>query len=480
MATRNFKYYICNMVKLNTNDTICALATPPGSSAIAVLRLSGKDAFGVAAKVFTAKKKGFDIRKAGTHTLHYGTIASGTEVIDDVLLSVFRQPHSYTGEDAVEISCHGSGYIVQKLLSLLLDHGCRMARPGEFTLRAFLNGKMDLSQAEGVGDLIAASSKAAHRLAIDQMRGGFSSRIRDLRERLLQFASLIELELDFSEEDVEFADRAALGSLLGEIRAEVKLLADSFAEGNVLKTGIPVAIIGKPNVGKSTLLNAILNEEKAIVSEIPGTTRDAIEDTIVINGMAFRFIDTAGLRHTGDRIETIGIERTYEKIRQARIILYVFDINGTDCLEVNADLDEFRRQLGDEGMKDKHFILVANKIDQLMETPRHFRSMVEFECLFVSAKRKENISMISESLVRSISADPEADDVIVSNARHHEALKGVLEAIGSIEEGFANNIPGDLIAVDIRKALYHLGEITGEITSDELLGNIFSKFCIGK
>jgi tRNA modification GTPase len=468
-------------MKLNTYDTICALATPPGSSAIAVLRVSGKDAFRVAAKVFTAKKKVFDIRKAGSHTLHYGTIASGPEVIDDVLLSVFRQPHSYTGEDAVEISCHGSGYIVQKVLSLLLDHGCRMARPGEFTLRAFLNGKMDLSQAEGVGDLIAASSKAAHRLAIDQMRGGFSSKIRGLREQLLQFASLIELELDFSEEDVEFADRMALGNLLGEIRAEVKLLADSFAEGNVLKTGIPVAIIGKPNVGKSTLLNAILNEEKAIVSEIPGTTRDAIEDTIVINGMAFRFIDTAGLRDAGDRIETIGIERTYEKIRQARIILYVFDINGTDSLDVvNASLDEFRRQLGEEGMKDKHFVLVANKIDQLMETPRHFRDMVEFECIFVSAKRKENISMITESLVRSISADPEADDVIVSNARHHEALKGVLEAIDSIEQGFAGGIPSDLIAVDIRKALYHLGEITGEITNDELLGNIFSKFCVGK
>ena len=385
------------------------------------------------------------------------------------------------GEDAVEISCHGSGYIVQKVLSLLLDHGCRMARPGEFTLRAFLNGKMDLSQAEGVGDLIAASSKAAHRLAIDQMRGGFSSKIRGLREQLLQFASLIELELDFSEEDVEFADRMALGNLLGEIRAEVKLLADSFAEGNVLKTGIPVAIIGKPNVGKSTLLNAILNEEKAIVSEIPGTTRDAIEDTIVINGIAFRFIDTAGLRDAGDRIETIGIERTYEKIRQARIILYVFDINGTDSLDVvNASLDEFRRQLGEEGMKDKHFVLVANKIDQLMETPRHFRDMVEFECIFVSAKRKENISMITESLVRSISTDPEADDVIVSNARHHEALKGVLEAIDSIEQGFAEGIPSDLIAVDIRKALYHLGEITGEITNDELLGNIFSMFCVGK
>ena len=474
--------YLCieNMRKLNTSDTICALATPPGSSAIAVLRVSGKGTFRVAEKIFTAKNKAFDIRKAGTHTLHYGVIRGKGEIIDDVLLSIFKSPHSYTGEDAVEISCHGSAFIVQQVLALLLDNGCRMAQPGEFTLRAFLNGKLDLSQAEGVGDLIAANSKASHRLAIDQMRGGFSQKIRSLRERLMQFASLIELELDFSEEDVEFADRIALKELLLEIRTEVKLLADSFSAGNVLKSGIPVAIIGKPNVGKSTLLNAILNEEKAIVSEIPGTTRDAIEDTIVINGMAFRFIDTAGLRDTGDRIESIGIERTYEKIRQARVILYLFDINDTDCLEVKESMDEFRRQLGEEGMLEKHFILVANKIDQLVGTPRHFKNMVEFECVFVSAKRKENISMISDSLVKAVSIDPEEEGVIVSNARHYEALTGVLEAVESIDEGFASDIPSDLIAIDIRKALHHLGEITGEITNDELLGNIFCKFCIGK
>jgi len=468
------------LANLNTSNTICALATPPGSSAIAVLRVSGQDSFSVAEKVFTAKKKGFDIRKADTHTLHYGTIKRKEDVIDDVLLSVFKNPHSYTGEDSIEISCHGSAFIVQKVLALLLDNGCRMAQPGEFTMRAFLNGKLDLSQAEGVGDLIAANSKASHKLAIDQMRGGFSLKIKDLRDRLMQFASLIELELDFSEEDVEFADRTALKNLLEEIRAEVKMLADSFSAGNVLKSGIPVAIIGKPNVGKSTLLNAILNEEKAIVSEIPGTTRDAIEDTIVINGMAFRFIDTAGLRDTGDKIENIGIERTYEKIRQAKVILYLFDINNTDCLEVKVSLEAFKRQLGEEGMQEKHFILVANKIDELMKTPDHFKNMVEFDCVFVSAKRKENISMISESLLNAISYDPEEDGVIVSNARHHEALSGVLEAIHSIDEGFANDIPSDLIAIDIRKALHHLGEITGEITNDELLGNIFSRFCIGK
>ena len=434
----------------------------------------------MAGKVFTAKKKGFNINEAKTHTLHYGSIGTKDQVIDDILLSIFRKPHSYTGEDAVEISCHGSAFIVQQILALLLDTGCRMAQPGEFTLRAFLNGKLDLSQAEGVGDLIAANSKASHKLALDQMRGGFSKMISGLREQLMQFASLIELELDFSEEDVEFADRNALKKLLEEIRSEVQQLHNSFAEGNVMKSGVPVAIIGKPNVGKSTLLNAILNEEKAIVSEIPGTTRDAIEDTIVIKGLAFRFIDTAGLRETGDRIETLGIERTYEKIRQARIILYLFDITSTDCMEVKESMEEFKRQLGEEGMKDKHFILIANKIDRLMETPRHFRNMVEFECIFVSAKRKENISMIAESLLKAISADQAEEGVIVSNARHHEALSAVLEALHDIDEGFKKDIPSDLIAIDIRKALYHLGEITGEISNDDLLGNIFSTFCVGK
>ena len=468
------------MANLNTADTICAPATPPGNSAIAVLRVSGKDTFRIAAKIFTAKKKGFNLQKADTHTLHYGTISGKGKLIDDVLLSVFKKPHSYTGEDSVEISCHGSAFIVQKVLVLLLDSGCRMAQPGEFTLRAFLNGKLDLSQAEGVGDLIAANSRASHKLALDQMRGGFSKKIKELRDQLMQFASLIELELDFSEEDVEFADRRALKKLLDEIRGEVQVLANSFAEGNVLKSGIPVAIIGKPNVGKSTLLNAILNEEKAIVSDIPGTTRDAIEDTIVIDGLAFRFIDTAGLREAGDKIETIGIERTYEKIRQAKVILYMFDINDTDCMDVKESLEAFKRQLGEEGMNEKHFILIANKIDRLMKTPRHFKKMVEFECIFISAKRKENISMISESLVKVISTDTEEDAVIVSNARHHEALTGVLEALNDIDEGFANNIPSDLIATDIRKALYHLGEITGEVSTDELLGNIFSRFCVGK
>ena len=468
------------MAKLNTADTICAPATPPGSSAIAVLRMSGKDTFNIIPEIFKPHRKDLDILTAPGHTVHLGRITDGDEIVDEALLTVFRSPHSYTGEEAVEISCHGSGFIVQRILALLIRHGCRLAQPGEFTLRAFLNGKLDLSQAEGVGDLIAANSRASHRLALDQMRGGFSRKISELRDQLMQFASLIELELDFSEEDVEFADRSALQDLLKRIRQEVTQLVESFRHGNVMKTGIPVAIIGKPNVGKSTLLNAILNEEKAIVSEIPGTTRDAIEDTIIIDGLAFRSIDTAGLRDTGDRIETIGIERTYEKVRQARVILYVFDITAMDCLEVKEDLDAIKRQLGREGMDEKHFLLIANKIDQLVETPRHFTDMVEFECLFVSAKRKENIHMIGESLVASVALDPEEEGVVVTNARHHEALTGVLNAIDSVENGFENNITSDLIAIDIRAALHHLGEITGEITSDELLGNIFGKFCIGK
>jgi tRNA modification GTPase len=472
--------YLCIMVKLNTNDTICALATPPGVSAIALLRVSGKDCFTLAGNIFKARKKGFSIGKAATHTLHYGSIVDADGLVDEVLLSVFKKPHSYTGEDSVEISCHGSAYIIQRILGLLLGAGCRLAQPGEFTLRAFLNGRLDLSQAEGVGDLITANSRAAHRLAMEQVRGGFGNKIRDLRQQLMQFASLIELELDFSGEDVEFADRSALGKLLAGIRQEVESLARSFAEGNVLKTGIPVAITGPPNVGKSTLLNAILNEEKAIVTDIPGTTRDAIEDTIVINGMAFRFIDTAGLRDTGDRIETIGIERTFEKMRQARIILYLFDINSTDCHEVLENLEEIRKQLGPEHAENKHFILVANKIDLLGETPPHFRDLLDVECLFVSAKRKENIHMIAESLVSAITAGPEAGGVMVSNARHYRALQAVLESLNGIDEGFAAGISTDLIAIDIHMALHHLGEITGEISNDDLLGNIFSNFCIGK
>jgi tRNA modification GTPase len=406
------------------------------------------------------------------------------ELIDEVLVSVFRAPNSYTGEDSVEISCHGSEFIQQKIINALTDHGARMAKPGEFTLQAFMNRKFDLSQAEAVADLIASNSSASHQLALNQMRGGYSQKIQELRHRLLEFASLIELELDFSEEDVEFADRPALFRLLDEIDGEISTLVSSFSQGNVLKKGIPVAIIGKPNVGKSTLLNAILNEERAIVSEIPGTTRDTIEDTIILEGIAFRFIDTAGLRESSDQIESMGIERTHEKIRQARIILFMFDVSTDTCELVQETLesfrDELRETLPEEEYEAKKVIVIGNKIDQLVEAPRHFRDFVEMECIFVSAKRKENIHMISDSLLKAVSSFNIRDNVIVSNTRHYEALSKALQAVSRVREGFEKEVPSDLVAIDLRDALSHLGEITGEVTNDEILGNIFSNFCIGK
>jgi tRNA modification GTPase len=459
-------------------DTICAPATAPGTAAIAIVRLSGPESFALAETLFVPRKPSLKTGTAESHRMIFGRIMDGPEVVDEVLLTRFVAPHSYTGEDMVEVSCHGSPYIVQRLLRLCLDRGARMARPGEFTMRSFLNGRMDLSQAEAVADLIASDSDASHRLALRQMRGHFSDRIRELRARLLEFASLIELELDFSEEDVEFADRARLASLLEQIGQEVAVLRESFAMGNVLKNGIPVAIIGRPNVGKSTLLNALLNEERAIVSEIPGTTRDAIEDTIHIKGVAFRFIDTAGLRESKDAIEAVGIERTHEKIRQAAIILYLFDVSDTSLEEIRETIAEFRATLGDAS---KPLILVANKIDLMEEIPHHFRNLVDWETLFVSAKRKENIHLIAEALLDSVNlASREEHGAIVTNSRHYEALSGTAQAVSSIQEGMAQGVPGDLLAIDLRRALHHLGTITGEVTSDEILGEIFGKFCIGK
>jgi len=462
---------------MKTTDTICALATPAGTGAISVIRVSGEKSFVIVDGVFRAVAKNFSIQQSPSHSIHFGTINNGDDLIDEVLISIFRNPKSYTGEDAIEISCHGSPYIQQKIIELLIEKGARLADPGEFTLRAFLNGKFDLSQAEAVADLIASQSKFAHDLAINQMRGGFSQKIRELRSELINFASLIELELDFAEEDVEFADRSNLQSILQSLKTEISRMLKSFSVGNVLKTGIPVAIIGKPNVGKSTLLNTILQEEKAIVSEIPGTTRDTIEDTIIIDGIAFRFIDTAGLRLSDDKIETMGIERTYEKIKQARILLFVFDVSTGNEEEMKEILDEHSHLLEDPSKK---VILVGNKIDELIEIPQGFKDLVEHETIFVSAKRKQNINMISDSLVKSVDAKQINDNTIVSNARHYEALSRSLEAIVEIERGFENNIPSDLIAIDIRQALHYLGSITGEITSDDILGNIFGKFCIGK
>lgn len=462
---------------MDTTDTICALATAPGTGAIAIIRLSGPEAFSITEKIFKPLSRKIPIQDAKSHTLHFGTIASDHETIDEVLVSVFKQPNSYTGDDAIEISCHGSPYIQQKIIELLIRQGARMANAGEFTMRAFLNGKFDLSQAEAVADLIASNSKYAHDLALEQMRGGFSKKIKDLRKELVDFASLIELELDFSEEDVEFADRSRIMGILSGLKTEIEALLNSFSIGNVIKKGIPVAIVGKPNVGKSTLLNTILQEEKAIVSEIPGTTRDSIEDTIIIDGVAFRFIDTAGLRVSDDKVETMGIERTMEKIRQAKIILFVFDVAHCDIDQVKEVLEEHRHLIEDP---TKRIILIGNKIDQLVEIPRGFKDLVELETIFVSAKRKENINLISDSLLKSVDINRISDNTIVSNARHYEALSKSLKSIEEITLGFQKGIPSDLIATDIRNALYHLGSITGEVTTDEILGNIFGKFCIGK
>ncbi len=465
------------LLNLANNDTICAIATPAGSGAIALIRLSGEDSFSICDSIFKAAKKETNIQNADAYTIHFGKIFDNNDLLDEVLLSVFRAPHSYTGEDSVEISCHGSLFIQQKLIELLLKKGARMAEAGEFTMRAFFNGKFDLSQAEAVADLIASNSVASHNLALDQMRGGFSSKIKSLRKELVDLASLIELELDFAEEEVEFADRSRFLNLIAEIDKEVVQLIESFALGNVIKHGIPVAIIGKPNAGKSTLLNRILQEEKAIVSEIPGTTRDSIEDTISIDGFAFRFIDTAGLRSSTDKIENLGIERTYEKIRQSKIILYVCDITQSTPNDLEATLEDFKDHIED---KNKRFILIANKIDELVEMPHFFNKFVDLETIFVSAKRNENINLILDSLVTSVKDLDLGDHTIVSNTRHLGALNKVSEAINAIENGFKQGIPTDLIAIDIRTALHYLGEITGEVSNNELLGNIFGKFCIGK
>ncbi len=466
------------MKKHQLQDTICAPATAAGVAAIAIIRLSGNKATDIADGMFKPAGGQKELADFSSHKMIFGHIVREESLIDEVLLTRFVAPHSYTGEDMVEVSCHGSPYIQQQILNLMIELGARMAHPGEFTMRAFLNGRMDLSQAEAVADLISSNSEASRKMAMNQMRGHFSKRIMELRQKILEFSALIELELDFSEEDVEFANRDDLLDLLNETEAEINALRDSFSMGNVLKLGVPVAIIGKPNVGKSTLLNAILNEERAIVSEIPGTTRDAIEDTITIGGVAFRFIDTAGLRESEDTIEKVGIGRTYEKIQQASIILYIFDASQTSLDEIAETMKEFRERVGDE---NKRLILIANKIDLMEEIPHHFRSLVDLETIFVSAKRKENISMLTESLLKTVEQHPEESrDLLVTNSRHFEALTGAGKAIEAIRKGITDQIPGDLLSIDLRTALHHLGSITGEVTSDEILGEIFGRFCIGK
>ncbi|ESU27098.1 trmE protein [Flavobacterium limnosediminis JC2902] len=460
-----------------SNDTIVALATPSGAGAIAVIRISGKDAIAIASLVFQSVS-GKDITRQKTHTLHLGHIVDGNKVLDQVLLSLFIGTNSYTGENTVEISCHGSTYIQQQIIQLLLRKGCRMAQPGEFTLRSFLNGKMDLSQAEAVADLIASDNEASHQIAMQQMRGGFSTEIAKLREELLNFASLIELELDFAEEDVEFADRSQFHDLLNRIEFVLKRLIDSFAVGNVIKNGIPVAIVGEPNVGKSTLLNALLNEERAIVSDIAGTTRDTIEDELVIEGIGFRFIDTAGIRETKDVVESIGIRKTFEKMEQAQVVVYLFD--STDFKTTGSQLQKEIAKIQNQ-FPLKPLLIIGNKADKLTETEQVELKALIPDILLISAKENLGVDELKSKLLSFVNTGAlRNNETIVTNTRHYDSLLKALEEIQKVQWGLQSGISADLMAIDIRQALYYFGEITGQVTNDELLGNIFANFCIGK
>ncbi len=470
---------------MQLKDTIVALATAPGIGAIAMIRLSGEGAWVLTASVFQSGNKDKDLLQQSSHTLHFGKVVDGDRIIDEVVVSLFKGPHSYTGEDVVEISCHGSPYIQQHIIQLFIKKGCRMADPGEFTLRAFFNGKLDLGQAEAVADLIVSNNETTHRIAMQQMRGGFSNEIRKLRDELLNFTSLIELELDFAEEDVEFADREQFRISLENIASVLKHLSDSFAVGNVLKKGIPVAIVGAPNVGKSTLLNALLMEERAIVSEIAGTTRDAIEDEMVIEGMGFRFIDTAGIRTTEDVVENIGIQRTFEKISQARLVLYLADAYHLQYPENLEDLKQELTTIGERFPK-KEVLLVVNKMDLLTiedldRSAVILNSWRGVEVQHISAKHRKGIESLEEKLLAMAHLGHlGSDEVVVTNARHYDALVKALGQVHNVQQGLGEGVSGDLLAIDIRQASYHLGEIIGEITTDDLLGNIFANFCIGK
>lgn len=449
------------------DDTIVALATPSGSGAIGVIRLSGPKAISITQQVF----KGKNLSKQASHTIHFGTIKDGEQIIDEVLVSLFIGPHSYTKEHVVEISTHGSSYIIQKIIRLLISKGARAAKAGEFTLRAFLNGQLDLSQAEAVADLIASDSQASHQLAMQQMRGGFSTQLQQLREELIHFASMIELELDFAEEDVEFANRDDLKALILKINAVLHKLIQSFEQGNVLKTGVPVVIAGWPNVGKSTLLNTLLNEERAIVSEIAGTTRDTIEDELTINGIVFRFIDTAGIRDTQDTIEAIGVERTHEKMKQAKLILYLVSPDQPKQI--------IEEQLLGLEKATIPFLTILNKADMLSESQEEVFNQIPL--IRLSAKEKTGIEELKKAILEKIQLhNIAADEVLISNIRHLEALQKTDSALTNVLYNLDSSVTSDFISSDIKQALYYLGEITGLVTTDDLLENIFSKFCIGK
>lgn len=457
-------------------DTICAVSTAPGAGGIAVIRVSGPEAIAICNTIFVPRTAGKDLLSQKAYTLRYGSIRRGEELIDEVLVALFRAPHSFTGEDTVEITCHGSVYIQQQIMQLLIENGCRSALPGEYTQRAFMNGKMDLSQAEAVADLIASTSAGQHRLALNQMRGGFSHELKNLREQLLHITSLMELELDFSDhEELEFADRSELSTLAAHIETVISRLANSFSVGNAIKNGIPVAIIGETNAGKSTLLNVLLNEDKAIVSDIHGTTRDVIEDTVNIGGITFRFIDTAGIRETHDAIESIGIERTFQKLDQADIVLWMIDA---------ADADQQIAQLSEKILphsEGKQLILVFNKADLLADNRFKPAGLPNVQSIFISAKKREHIDELQDLLIQAAHIPSlSSNDIIVTNIRHYEALTHALESIHRVQEGLSANLSGDFISQDLRECIFHLSDIIGEVTTDQVLGNIFERFCIGK
>lgn len=453
------------------DETIVALATPPGVGALGIIRVSGKQAIPIVNRLFPSK----DLTRQPSHSLHVGYLRQKDKVLDEVVVSLYKGPKSYTGEDVVEISCHGSPYIHQVVINACLEEGARLAKPGEFTQRAFLAGKLDLAQAEAVADIIASNTEASRKTALNNMRGGFSSTLKNLREQLIKFSALIELELDFSQEDVEFADRTQLRQLVSDVKSETEKLLDSFRLGNVIKNGVSVAIIGKPNAGKSTLLNALLNEDRAIVSEIPGTTRDTIEEVINIDGILFRLIDTAGIRsHSSDTIETEGIKKSLQKMKQADVVIYLFDVNEISSKEFSGLVKDLEQQ-------NPNLLLVGNKVDLYDEAVAREKFCSHSGIIFISAKNILHLEVLKEKMVDIVLQDQlKMESVIVTNARHYHALQEVHKSLLDIESNIQNNIPGDLLALDIRRCLHYLGTITGEVTNEDLLDYVFSKFCIGK